>query len=81
MNAGTFEPRERSPFRFGILIALLGCLDPFAVNLAKVFVVKWAWVSTLGSVTLPLLWVLVSAVARGADDHSQTWPAFAQLGV
>jgi Kef-type K+ transport system membrane component KefB len=69
----------RSPFRFGLLIALLGCLDTSAVNLAKGYVVQKLCVDRLGNVMLPLLWVLVSAVARGADDPRLTWQALAQL--
>jgi hypothetical protein len=70
----------RSPIRFGMLIALLGWLDTSAVYLARESAVEWTWLRLLGSVILPILWVLVSAVARGADDHRQTWPALAQLG-
>jgi hypothetical protein len=70
----------RSAFRFGLLIALLGCLDTAAVNLANGYVIEEVWVDRLGIVALPLLWVLVSAVARGADDHSLTWQSLSQLG-
>ena len=70
----------RSPFRFGILIALLGCLDTSAVNFANGYVVEKVWVDRLGIVALPVLWVLVSAVARGADDNSLTWQTLSHLG-
>jgi hypothetical protein len=69
----------RSPFRFGLLIALLGCLDTAAVNFAEGYVIQEVWVDRLGIVALPLLWVLVSAVARGADDHSLTRQSISQL--
>ncbi len=69
----------RSPIRFGLLIALLGWVDISAVNFAAGHVVEKIWVDRLGIVTLPFIWVLVSAVARGADDNRQTWHALAQL--
>jgi hypothetical protein len=47
----------RSPFRFGILIALLGCLDTSAVNFATGHVIEKVLVDRLGIVALPLLWV------------------------
>jgi hypothetical protein len=70
----------RSPVRFGLLIALLGCLDTSAVSFAAGYVVEKVWIDRLGIVALPLLWVLVSAVARGADDNSLTWQALSLLG-
>lgn len=70
----------RSPFRFGILIALLGCLDTSAVNFAKQYFVEKVWVDRLGIVALPLLWLLVGAVARGADDNNLTWQTLSHLG-
>ncbi len=69
----------RSPIRFGLLIALLGCLDAFALNFANGYLIEKVWVDRLGIVTLPLLWV-VSAVARGADDNSLTWQTLSHLG-
>jgi hypothetical protein len=67
----------RSPLRFGVLIATLAWLD---VNFLAVFhgsrvpdaLMKW-----LGLMTLPLVWAVASALARGADDRSQTLSAFA----
>ncbi len=69
----------RSPIRFGILIALLGCLDTTAVNLAQGYVVEKIWADRLGTLALPFLWVLVSAVARGADDRRLSMHALRQL--
>jgi hypothetical protein len=69
----------RSPVRFVILIGLLGWLDTLAVNLTNGVVVEKVWVDRLGTLMLPFLWVLVSAVARGADDNQHTWQALAQL--
>lgn len=70
----------RSPFRFGVLIALLAGLDTLAVKFADGYVIEKVWVDRLGIVTLPLLWVLVSAVARGADDNRETLQSFSHLG-
>ena len=76
----TFTLFLRSPIRFGTLLALLGVLDTTAVNLAKGFVVEKIWIDRLGTMALPLLWVVVSAVARGADDKRMTRQALKQLG-
>jgi hypothetical protein len=69
----------RSPIRFSILIVALGCLDTTAVNLAQGYVVEKTWVDRLGTLALPFLWVLVSAVARGADDPRSSMDALSQL--
>ena len=69
----------RCPFRFSILIAALGCLDTSAVNLANGYVIERIWVDRLGMITLPLLWVLVSGIARGADDNERTREALSNL--
>jgi hypothetical protein len=63
----------RSPVRFGILVALLGGADTFAVNLSYGFVIPRILVERLGMLLLPALFALVCAVARGADDAGQTW--------
>jgi hypothetical protein len=76
----TFALFLRSPIRFGTLIALLGCLDTAAVSLAKGYVVEKIWIDRVGTLALPLLWVVVSAVARGADDGRLAMQAFKQLG-
>jgi hypothetical protein len=70
----------RSPFRFAILIALLGCLDTSAVNFANAYFVEKVWVDRLGIAALPPLWLLVSAVARGADENNLTWQTLSRLG-
>ncbi len=71
----------RSPIRFGILIALLGSLDTTAVHLAQGYVVEKIWVDRLGTLALPLLWVLVSALARGADDRRVSMEALSNFAV
>lgn len=68
-----------SPGRFGLLIALLDSLDSFAVNLASAHHIEKMWVDTLGALVLPLVLILVAAVARGADERSQTWVALVQV--
>jgi len=37
------------------------------------------WVDTLGAFALPFVLILVAAVARGADERSQTWAALVQV--
>ncbi|MGO8855877.1 MAG: hypothetical protein ACLQO1_09230 [Steroidobacteraceae bacterium] len=69
----------RSPGRFGLLIALLDSLDCFAVNLASDHHIEKMWVDTLGAFALPFVLILVAAVARGADEKSQTWVALVQV--
>ena len=69
----------RSPLRFGLLIAALGWLDTSAVNMTKGLVIEKQWVLRFGMVLLPVVWTAVSAVARGADDASQTWAAIRSL--
>jgi hypothetical protein len=63
----------RSPVRFGILVALLGWVDSTAVKLSYGFVIPRIWVERLGMLLLPVLFAIVCAVARGADDARQTW--------
>jgi hypothetical protein len=75
----TWQLFVRSPIRFGILIALFGWVDSSAVKVADGFVIPRIWVSRSGMLLLPLLWVIVSAVAKGADDNGQTWTALREL--
>jgi hypothetical protein len=75
----TLQLLVRSPIRFGVVIALLGCLDRAAVDAASGYVLDKEWVDRLGRVLLPIVWLLVSAIARGADDASQTWTALASF--
>jgi hypothetical protein len=69
----------RSPLRFGLLIAALGLLDTSAVRATEGLVIEQEWVQRLGMILLPAVWTVVSAVARGADDASQTWGAIRAL--
>jgi len=75
----TLELFIRSPLRFGLLIAALGWLDTSAVNMTEGLVIEKQWVQRFGMVLLPAVWTAVSAVARGADDASQTWAAMRSL--
>jgi hypothetical protein len=70
----------RAPLRFGILIALLGGVDHAAVAFAQGVGIQRAWADRLGTLMVPLLWVLTSAFARGADDSRQSSEALASLG-
>ena len=69
----------RSPLRFGQLIAALGWLDTFVVKVTGGLVIDERWIERLGMLLLPVVWTVVSAVARGADDGSQTWVAARSL--
>jgi len=63
----------RCPFRFGALIAVLAFIDTTAERHLQNVVLLQKWVDWLGVACLPALWALVSAMARGADYHGQTW--------
>jgi hypothetical protein len=76
----TCELFVRSPLRFGAVIALLGELDHAAVALAQASEFQRVWTDRLGTVVLPFLWILTSALARGADDPHQSSAALAALG-
>jgi hypothetical protein len=75
----TWQLFVRSPIRFGILIALFGWVDYSAVKVADGLVFPRIWVSRCGMLLLPLLWVVVGAVAKGADDSRQSWAALHEL--
>lgn len=75
----TLQLLARSPLRFGILIAALGWIDTSAVKLSDGYVVPKIWVDRIGTLLLPILWMIVSAVARGADDSHRTWEAMSAL--
>jgi hypothetical protein len=75
----TLQLFVRCPARFGLAILLLGCLDTFAARLLSGVTVDRVWMVRLGMLVLPLVWVFVAAIARGADDASQMWKAFAGL--
>lgn len=75
----TLELFVRSPVRFGIVIAILGWLDTSAQSLAQGHAVQKAWIDRLGLLMLPLLWAVMSALARGADDSRRTREALAGL--
>jgi hypothetical protein len=73
----TLQLMLRSPVRFSIAILLLGCLDNSAVSLFAGVRVAGTWLTRLGMLMLPSVWVFIAALARGADNPSQTWKAFA----
>jgi hypothetical protein len=70
----------RSPFRFSLMIAALGLLDHAAITLAEGSGIQRSWADRLGTLLLPPLWVLISALARGADDARRGNEALAALG-
>ena len=69
----------RSPIRLGAFVALLGFLDTLATRLADGYVIPKIWIDRAGTLLLPILLAIVSAVARGADDASRTWEAIEAL--
>ncbi len=71
----------RCPFRFGLMIAALGLLDHAAITLAEGSGIQRSWADRLGTLLLPPLWVLISALARGADDAHRGKEALAALGL
>src|ERR1700690_589669 len=70
----------RCPFRFGLMIAALGLLDHAAITLAEGSGIQRSWADRLGTLLLPPLWVLIGALARGADDARRGREALAALG-
>jgi hypothetical protein len=74
----TLQLMLRAPLRFSIAILLLGFLDAFALNLLP-GAIPAPWAPRLGQMLLPLAWVVVAAMARGADDASQNWKALRSL--
>jgi hypothetical protein len=66
----------RCPVRFGVIVGLLAWLDSSVQTLIFGMAVKQVWVDWTTLLLLPLLYAFVSAVARGADDPTQTWRAF-----
>lgn len=69
----------RAPIRFGLIIALIGVLDTSAVNVVRSQPALSLWLDRCGIVALPIVFVLVSAIARGVDDAQATWSAISQL--
>jgi hypothetical protein len=59
------------------MITLLGGVDAAALQWLQDVAAQDAWAARLGMLCLPFVWALVASVARGADDGSQTWSAFA----
>src|ERR1700733_2242542 len=76
----TLQLFVRSPIRFSILVALLGWLDASTVKITDGFVIPKIWIQRAGMLLLPLLFTVISAVARGADDTAQTWKTFYVFG-
>lgn len=74
----TLQLMLRSPIRFSIAILLLGCLDAFVLHLLP-RAIPWPWTRRIGMFLLPLSWVVIAAIARGADNPSQKWKALTSL--
>jgi hypothetical protein len=70
----TLRLMVRAPIRFSIAILLLGCLDALVLHLLP-NAIPGRWAHRLGMLLLPLAWVLMAALARGADNSKQNWSA------
>lgn len=57
----------RSPIRFGLVVAILGSLDTWAVIATREYVIPRTVLVELGVGLLPALWTLVAALAHSAD--------------
>ena len=68
----------RAPIRFSIAILLLGCLDAYVLHLLP-NTIPWPWARRVGMLLLPLAWVVIAAIARGADNSTQNWKALTSL--
>lgn len=69
----------RSPIRFGLVVALLGTLDTWAVNAAREYVIPRTMLVELGVGLLPALWTLVAALAYSADKSLGVQQTVARL--
>jgi hypothetical protein len=58
----------RAPLRFGLLILVLGLLDSAVEALLAGYTPSERWSNSLGMLILPFFWLLVAAIARGADN-------------
>jgi hypothetical protein len=74
----TLQLMLRSPVRFSVAILLLGCLDAFVLHLLP-NKIPGPWTRRLGMFVLPLAWVVIAALARGADNSRQNWKALSSL--
>ena len=77
---GALQLMLQSPLRFGALIALLAFIDTSAAKHLQGLSVPQVLFEWTGLACLPLLWTLVSALARGAESRSQTWPILLDFG-
>jgi hypothetical protein len=74
----TLQLMLRAPVRFSIAILLLGCLEALVLRLLP-NAVPGPWAHRLGMLLLPLAWVLIAPLARGADKSMQNWKAITSL--
>lgn len=68
----------RAPIRFSIAILLLGCVEALLLRVLP-NAIPGRWPARLGMLLLPLAWVLVAALARGADNSLQSRKALTSL--
>jgi hypothetical protein len=74
----TLQLMLRAPVRFSIAILLLGCLDAFVLRLLP-NAIPGRWAARLGMLLLPLSWVVIAVLARGADNSMQNRRALTSL--
>jgi hypothetical protein len=74
----TLQLMLRSPVRFSVVILLLGCMDALVLHLLP-NKIPGPWTRRLGMFLLPLAWVVIAALARGADNSKKNWKALSSL--
>jgi hypothetical protein len=74
----TLQLMLRSPVRFSVMILLLGCMDALVLHLLP-NKIPGPWTRRLGMFLLPLAWIVIAALARGADNSKQNWKALSSL--
>jgi len=74
----TLQLMLRAPVRFSIAILVLGCLDALVLRLLP-SAIPGSWTRRLGMLLLPLAWVVIAPLARGADNSAQNGKALTSL--
>lgn len=77
---GALRLMLQSPLRFGMLIALLAFIDTSAAKYLQGIALPQALFEWTGLACLPVVWTLVSVLARAAERRGQTWPLLLDFG-
>lgn len=75
----TFALLVRAPLRFGLAIAVLAALDAVAIRICAGVTSDRAMTGRVAIVFLPILWVAICALTRGADDPGRSGEALRGL--